>query len=337
MSAPSSSSPSRAEELLREAIELEATELYLQADGEKARVRYRVSGRIVQKLDGFVPAAQEVFDELKALPTQQVLADENEMMGYFSFPQQDRVHWIRLYWFREEEEEAIVLSILERRLSFDELGLSPREAATLDELISLPQGVIIGCGKSGAGHATTLTALLERLVQNGKRVVLLTESHDPLLEKVTQLSIKDNELSEQMELLAGHFDAFAIADANSDEKLRFAFDLAKDGHLILALRHTPFVGVALQDFLNSGIAPDDLHTHFLGGWSQTLVPRADQPEHTGLFYCLSHEEAQQQLSKRATTDAIIDAEKKALQRDAEEKIAAGLITREETERVIQSS
>ncbi|BCM92155.1 putative type II secretion system protein E [Abditibacteriota bacterium] len=333
------SSPSRAEELLREAIEMGAEELYLQADGERTKVRYRVAGRIVQKLTGFISDAQSMFAELKSFVTQQVFADENEGMGYFSFSAPERTVWIRVYWFRDEDADSLAISLLERWVGFDDLGLSLRDAATLDELISAPHGVIIGCGKARDGHATTLKALLERLVQNGKRVVLLAGLPDPRLENVTQIDVASGDLSEHIELLAGHFDVFALEALDSNEKMRVAFDLAAEGHLVLALYETPYLGAALDDFLNSGISAAELRAHFLGGWSQTLVPHSNQQERIGLFHCMSREAAQAQIldGTGANMNAIVKEEKKALRRDAEEKIAAGLVTPEDADRIISQA
>ena len=338
MSASSSPSPSRAQELLHEAIELEAEEIYLQTDGEKAKVRYRVSGRIVQKLDGFISDAQNVFDELKALPTQVVLAEENEGMGYFSFSVENRAHWLRLYWFRDEEGDAVVISMLERWLSLSDLGLSQSSGAILDELVGHSRGVVVGCGATGSGRTTTATALMERLAQNGHKVVSLVESSDPRLQGVTQIEIESHGFAAQVELLAGHFDTFSLGNLDSEEKIRAAFALARDGHLVLGISDTPLIVGTLRRFLASGVSQEELQADFLGGWSQTLVPRINAPERTGLFYCLSREEAKRHLAgESAHHDLIAQAEAKALWSDAEAKIAARLITREEAERVLPHS
>ncbi len=331
----SPSSSSRAEQLLREAIELEAEEIYLQAEGERAKMRYRVLGRIVQKLEGFVSDAQSLFDELKSLPTEEVLANEDEKLGYFAFSGAERTVWIRLYWFREQDEDALVISILKRWLAFDDLGLSQRDATTLDELISAPHGVIVGCGKAGDGHTTTLGALLERLAQNGKRVVLLTELSDPGLKNVTRLDIEGEVLSEQIELLTGHFDVFAWENLDTAEKVQAAFSLAHEGHLVLGLMPSLGVKGALSRCLMGGISRDDLRDHFLGGWSQTLVLRANQQERIGLFHCVGREEAHRQILTQEEADyqTFYEEELRALWRDAEEKIAAGLITREDAEKI----
>lgn len=333
MSAVSSPSSSRAEELLREAIELEAEELYLQADGENAKLRYRVSGRIVQKLNGLINDARPLFDELKALPTQEVLAEENERLGYFSFVSGERVLWLRLYWFRDEDGDAVVVSVLERWLSFGDLGLSQSDAATLDGLIAHSKGVIVGCGTEGSGRTTTISALLERLAQNGRRVVSLTASANPQLQGVTQIDVGEEGFAAQVELLAGHFDTFSLGNLDSEEKVLAAFELSRDGHLVLGLSDTPLVVGAMRRFLACGVSREELRGDFLGGWSQTLVPRTIPPERTGLFYCLSREEAQSQLLEAEGAQSA-QAEAKAFWRDAEEKIALGLISREEAARHI---
>ncbi|RYX83723.1 hypothetical protein EON83_13175 [bacterium] len=328
----SSPSPSRAEELLREAIEMGAEDVYLQSEGDRIKLRYRVSGRIVQKLSGFLADSDDLFDELKGLCIQEeVTVTEDEWLGTFPFSGAGRSVWIRVYWFREENEEAIVVSIIESRLGFDDLGLSERDAEKLGALIAAPQGIVIGCGADAGGHATTLNTLLERLAQNGKRVVSLGESSDTRLEKVTYLDITGEEWPEQIELLTGHFDVFALGTLDSPLKVRAAFQLAAEGHLVLGLQYSFPVYTAMSRFLHTGISPEEIEQHFLGGWSQRLVNRANQNGRIGLFHCVSSREARKQFValQEANYPELDTQEEDALWQDAEEKIEQGLITREE--------
>ncbi len=122
----------------------------------------------------------------------------------------------------------------------------------------------------------------------------------------------------------------ALGNLRDNVKVRAAFDLAASGHLVLGWTNVMSNAASLHRLLDTGASPDELRDYFLGGWAQTLVRRADSKGHTALFDCMSHEQARHQTFEREwfSQRAFGTGEKAALWRDAEEKIAAGVTTRE---------
>ncbi len=332
-------SQSRAQMLLREAVACGASDLHFKADGDGATVRVRVDGRFEKELERFMPNFAGLILEFKTLAVEKIFEDEHEWQGRFSLEEEGKVVSFDIYWFRDKGANAMAVQIFDPAhwLSFDQLGWSERDAATLDELTSLSNGVIVGCGARGSGHFTTLDALLERLAQNGKRVVSLTNWVDPRLELITQIQCEDADVGEQVAAIKGQFDVISLGNLNRDVKMRAALDLATSGHLVLGLVYVSSIAGALHRFLDFGISPDELKASFVGGWSQTLVRRAQNKGRIALFNCMSREEARDQVFEREwlQSRAFGNEEKAAFWRDAEQKIAAGLTTREQAADVLK--
>ena len=326
-----SPSTSRAELLLREAAGRGVSDVHLKTTGEGATISMRVDGQFQKELERFVPDVKGLVGEFKDLCTHKHFEDEYEWFGHILRSIEERDVWFELNWFRDKGADSMLILVLNGWLSFSSLGLNDQDAAALDELISLPRGVIVGCGSGGSGHATTLNALIERLAQNGKRVAALDDWSDPRVKGVTQLEINAENPGEQVAFLADNFDVFAFWNFRNQKIARVAFDLAASGHLVLGLIYSLPVETALARFLDQGISPDELKAYFLGGWSQTLVRRAGGKGRIGVFDCMSREEAQQQTFEHEWLNRQIneDESKRVWWRDIKDKIVRGEVRRED--------
>jgi Tfp pilus assembly pilus retraction ATPase PilT len=112
---------------------------------------------------------------------------------------------------------------------------------------------------------------------------------------------------------------------------REAIDLAARGHLVLGMVYGSQATSPLSGVLYCGASTGEIRAHFLGGWTQTLVRQATGRGQIGLFNCMSRAEALNEvLNKELLNNSARDAEQiRGLWHDAEEKIAQGLITRED--------
>ncbi len=127
--------------------------------------------------------------------------------------------------------------------TLEELGTP----AVLQELLSLPHGLILVTGRTGSGKTTTLAAFLFEVVRRFAKHIITLE--DP----IEYVHTSDVGLISQREL-GTHFDSFAMALRNSlrddpdiilvgemrdGDTIATALNAAETGHLVLASLHTP--------------------------------------------------------------------------------------------------
>jgi Tfp pilus assembly pilus retraction ATPase PilT len=322
----------RAQQLLEEAAARGVRSFSLSAKGDGAALSLRTRGGF-ERDERVLPDFAGLVTEFDALAPDKMHQDEFEWEARVALSVEGRQVWFDLWWFRDKGKNGFIGYVFDPnlRVSFDQLGLSERDAKTLDELTSFPSGVVVGCGCVGSGHGTTQMALLERMGQHGRRVVSLYDWSHPHLRGVTQIELDPENIKEQVASLAADFDVFALPNLRNDKIVHAAFDLASSGHLVLSLIYSYPVETALYRFLDLGVSPDELRAHFLGGWSQTLVHRAGGKDRIGVFNCMSRDEAQHQTFERVWLSQQIDQDefKRAWWRDIERKIERGDILRED--------
>lgn len=126
--------------------------------------------------------------------------------------------------------------------NFEELNLPP----VIEELASLPRGLILITGTTGSGKSTTLAAIIDYIARNRSCHIITIE--DPI-----EFSFKDRKsiiTQREVGLDTGGFtkalkyalrqdpDVILIGEMRDEETMRMALSAAETGHLVLSTLHT---------------------------------------------------------------------------------------------------
>jgi twitching motility protein PilT len=126
--------------------------------------------------------------------------------------------------------------------SFDQLGLPP----LLEQLCSLPNGLVIVGGPTGSGKSTTLAAMIGLINQTQGRHIVTVEDpievvHTNARSIVSQREVGSHTLSMENALrstLREDPDVILVGEMRDPETMSFAVTAAETGHLVLATLHT---------------------------------------------------------------------------------------------------
>ena len=188
---------------------------------------------------------RELFARHLNRRSQQLLADQGS--ADFSLRLAgagERDSWrLRVNLHRQGGRLAAAIRALPRRIpSFDELGLP----ASLADLASTANGLVLVCGPTGSGKSTTLAAILDRLNRTDFRHVITIE--DP----VEYQHSNDRSVFEQVEIgsdapefslalraaLRRDPDVILVGEMRDLETISTALTAAETGHLVLSTLHT---------------------------------------------------------------------------------------------------
>jgi twitching motility protein PilT len=126
--------------------------------------------------------------------------------------------------------------------TFNELGL-PKAA---EELVHLPQGLILITGPTGSGKSTTLASMIDR-INNERRCHILTIEdpieyvHQNAISAVTQREVGEDTNSFERGLrsaLREDPDVLLLGEMRDLESIQTAMTIAETGHLVFATLHT---------------------------------------------------------------------------------------------------
>ncbi len=235
----SSAAPTLLVRLLSDCVTLDASDLHL-APGLPPYLR--VHG-ILEPQAEYGPLAPQTTHDLGMHLARgfdaRTLETTGSIDGAISAPDGTR---FRFNVFRRQGQISIALRRLEDRFrSLEELGLP----ASLYDLCSLPDGLVIVAGPTGAGKSTTLATLIDRV--NRTRAAHIVTIEDPI--EYLHASLKSLVNQRQVGLDAGGFNDALVASLRQDpdvilvgeirdlNTIRTAVTAAETGHLVFTTVH----------------------------------------------------------------------------------------------------
>lgn len=126
-------------------------------------------------------------------------------------------------------------------LNLDNLGLTERERAPIDEVISHPRGMVLMVGPTGSGKTTTLYSILQRLNSPERKILTLEDPVEYGLDGMSQIPVSTREgdsfANKLRAVLRLDPDVVMVGEIRDVDTARTALQASITGHLVLSTFH----------------------------------------------------------------------------------------------------
>ena len=191
------------EAILAGAILVKASDIHLEPEAERVRLRYRLDG----VLNDFAFFDQKIHRPLlariKLVSGLKLNIKSAAQDGRFSLKLGQAEIEIRTAILPSAYGESIVLRILNPEtlaIEFADLGVEPKLFETLKQQITKPNGLILLTGPTGSGKTTTLYAILRILNTKETKIITIEDPIEYHLRGVNQTQVN---LSKKYTFLTG--------------------------------------------------------------------------------------------------------------------------------------
>jgi general secretion pathway protein E len=267
-------------QIVANAVEMRASDIHIEPTVDGVLVRYRVDGRL--------RTVQTLGSELRPVVTSRLKIMARLDIAERRLPQDGRIRSavrgvdidFRVSTVPTAFGESVVLRILDRsrvELEFDKLGFDQAHIATLEKLMTEPNGIILVTGPTGSGKTTTLYTALKAL--NGPERKLFTVE-DPIeyqLVGINQIQVQPaiglDFPHALRSILRQDPDIIMIGEIRDLETARIAVQASLTGHLVFSTLHTNSAAAAITRLVDMGIENYLLASTVKGVLAQRLVRR----------------------------------------------------------------
>jgi type II secretory ATPase GspE/PulE/Tfp pilus assembly ATPase PilB-like protein len=340
------------------AILYEASDIHFEPLENFLQVRYRIDGimRIMFTLNGGLHGA--VLSRLKIMAGIDIAEKRLPQDGRILYSSQNGEYDIRIATLPTLYGEKAVLRILEQRQSFlslSELGFDETSLQSYRSLLHRPYGLIICCGATGCGKTTTMYASLQELSSETINIVTIEDPVERAVSGIFQCPINLKagfDFSHGLKaILRQDPDVILVGEIRDEATAATAVRAAITGHLVLATLHTNNAVNSIVRLLDMGVKPFLLADALIGVLSQRLVRRlcpngicarcsfSGYRGRTGIYELLAiNDELRQSIRENVGKNKLYEAAERAMVSSfadaANKKVAAGITSRSEVERVI---
>jgi type II secretory ATPase GspE/PulE/Tfp pilus assembly ATPase PilB-like protein len=235
------------DQILLEALRLQATDIHIEPYPASIRLRYRIDG-LMQNIPvppGFRQLHAAIVSRLKIMAGLDIAERRLPHDGRIAMKTRDEEYDLRVSIVPTKHGEAACLRVLGRQslfLDMGQLGMEPHQEALFADLARLPQGLVLLTGPTGSGKTTTLYAALAHANDGERKIITIEDPIEYQLEGITQIQVREDidlTFSAGLRSVLRHDpDVVLIGEIRDVETAEIAVRAAQTGHLVLSTLHT---------------------------------------------------------------------------------------------------
>jgi len=251
-------------QILKEAIELRATDVHFEPFENELRVRYRIDGilqeaAIPQDVRRFQAA---IVSRLKILSHLDIAEKRLPQDGRIKLKIEGREIDVRVSVIPMLHGEAVVLRLLDRSaalLGLESLGMSADDRAAFERILGVPHGIVLVTGPTGSGKTTSLYAALSRINTLDRKIITIEDPIEYHLRGVNQIQVSLKAgltFARGLRSILRHDpDVILVGEIRDHETAEIAVQASLTGHLVFSTLHTNDAPSALTRLVDMEMEP----------------------------------------------------------------------------------
>ncbi|MGC9943750.1 MAG: GspE/PulE family protein [Verrucomicrobiota bacterium] len=278
-------------QVLKDAIELRASDIHLEPFEDEFRIRYRIDGELQEvpvpaQLKQFQPA---IVSRIKILSHLNIAEKRLPQDGRIKVRIDDAEVDIRVSIIPMLHGEAVVMRLLRQNSSLrglGQIGMAQREYEHFKNVLGLPHGIILVTGPTGSGKTSTLYTALNEINDSVRKIITVEDPVEYQLKGVNQIQVNEKSgltFARGLRSILRHDpDVILIGEIRDQETAQIAVQASLTGHLVFSTLHTNDAPGALTRLVDMGVEPYLVASSLEAVLAQRLVrvlcPHCKQPD-----------------------------------------------------------
>jgi general secretion pathway protein E/type IV pilus assembly protein PilB len=251
-------------QVLRDAIELRASDIHLEPFEDEFRIRYRIDGVLQEvpvpaQLKRFQPA---IVSRVKILSHLNIAEKRLPQDGRIKIRIEEAEVDIRVSVIPMLHGEAVVMRLLRQNATLRgmvQLDMDVRELQGFRRVLQLPHGIILVTGPTGSGKTSTLYTALNEINDADRKIIAIEDPVEYQLKGVNQIQVSEKAgltFARGLRSILRHDpDVILIGEIRDQETAQIAVQASLTGHLVFSTLHTNDAPGALTRLVDMGVEP----------------------------------------------------------------------------------
>ncbi len=266
--------------LIEQAIRDRASDVHLEPQEKKLRIRYRIDGVLHDIRSLPLSAHVELVSRLKVLARMDIAQQRSPQDGQFTFRSGDKDIDIRVATTDSVYGERVTLRILDRFqfiFTLPELGFQPDAMEKYGAMLNCPFGMIVVGGPTGSGKTTTLYTSINQLDYNERNILTIEDPVEYRFTNISQTQVNPKAgitfVSGLRAMMRQDPDVILVGEIRDGETATTAVQAAVTGHLVLSSVHANDATSILLRLMGMCDEPSLLPSVLVGVVAQRMVRR----------------------------------------------------------------
>ena len=267
--------------LLLDAQNSRASDIHIEPLEKSLRVRFRIDGNLQEvpsppkKLQGAIISRLKIMTGSMSIAEKRVPQD-----GRIQIKVGEKAVDLRVNSVPTVHGESIVMRILDKSslmLGLPELGFLSDDQSLFEQLVQLPDGIILVTGPTGSGKTTTLYACLNYMNKPDRKIITVEEPVEYQMAGINQVQV-NSEIGMTFPaalraMLRQAPNVIMLGEIRDQETASIAINASLTGHLVLSTLHTNDAPGAIARLVDIGVQPFLVSSAVRAVMAQRLVRR----------------------------------------------------------------
>jgi len=246
--------------VLLQAIRDQASDIHFEPFEDEFKMRYRIDGVLYEMVPPPRHIALAVASRIKVMANLDIAERRMPQDGRIELTVGGKPVDLRISVLPTMFGESVVMRVLDRsqvELDVTKLGLRQDEQDVADELIHMPNGIVINTGPTGCGKTTTLYSALAAINRVETKIITAEDPVEYDIEGLVQCQINP-EIGLTFARILRHVlrqdpDVILVGEIRDLETARIAIHASLTGHLVFSTLHTNDAPTAITRLLDLGL------------------------------------------------------------------------------------
>jgi general secretion pathway protein E/type IV pilus assembly protein PilB len=251
-------------QVLRDAVDLRASDIHLEPFEDELRIRYRIDGVLQEipvpaQIKRFQPA---IVSRVKILSHLNIAEKRLPQDGRIKIRLDESEVDIRVSVIPMLHGEAVVLRLLRQSAALrgmGELGMDERSLRSFRRVLGLPHGIVLVTGPTGSGKTSTLYTALQEINDAVRKIITIEDPIEYQLKGINQIQVSEKAgltFARGLRSILRHDpDVILVGEIRDEETAQIAVQASLTGHLVFSTLHTNDAPGALTRLVDMGVEP----------------------------------------------------------------------------------
>jgi general secretion pathway protein E/type IV pilus assembly protein PilB len=249
--------------IILDAHRMRASDIHLEPLEKRFRLRYRIDGVLQEMKDPPKRLQSAIISRIKIMSKMSIAEKRLPQDGRIQLTLIDHKQIdLRVSTVPTVHGEGIVMRILDKSsllLGLPDLGFLSDDAAIMERLINLPDGIFLVTGPTGSGKTTTLYACLNTINKPDRKIITVEDPVEYQLSGINQVPVNEEVgmtfAAALRSMLRQAPNIIMIGEIRDAETASIAINASLTGHLVFSTLHTNDATSAVTRLIDIGVKP----------------------------------------------------------------------------------
>jgi general secretion pathway protein E len=266
--------------LFYEAVRDRASDIHIEAGESEVVVRYRIDGNLYRVKTAHKGFLSSIVARVKIEASLNIAEKRLPQDGRITKKIKGKLIDVRVSTIPTAKGERIVMRLLDKEqilLDLPALGFARERLATMEHLITRPNGIILVTGPTGSGKTTTLYACLNKINTPDLNILTVEDPVEYELRGISQMHVQPKIgltfAAGLRSFLRQDPDVIMVGEIRDVETAEIAIHASLTGHLVFSTLHTNDAASAVARLVEMGVQTFLIASSLLAVLAQRLVRR----------------------------------------------------------------